>query len=371
MNLAPTVAASRGAQGALVTARQVSCQVSLPASWTSTIAKNQTALVTRPGLAASPYGPVPFAVTATGVSYFADFASANWAGIVEVTRATGAMQQIYQFPSRSAEVYQGAFDGRWLVWTLSDTTLDPDPATLMAWDATSGQVSTLVPYAGSSSDIDFALATSGDPARDGLVAWTIVPDLVAGGGFSVEDLASGRTESIHTGGAANTGTFLGDRYVYDSGTSHLAYHALATPSWRPTNLPAGLRRALQRSLVDRALAAVSSRGVAWTAENGPVTWWPSAARGPEQLAVNGGEVMSFLQIGSVVLWGVYGTGDMYVADTRTLSYARLPMRWGSGFATNQELLLLWSPRPNEKADPVATSSFIDPASLPRLPSCHP
>ncbi|MGC1406054.1 MAG: hypothetical protein WA938_04880 [Candidatus Dormiibacterota bacterium] len=351
---------------ASLSARDVSCKVSLPTTWSEAITTNETEVVPLGT------GPIPFAVSADGLSYFADDYSTDWSGIVEVKRVGGATREVYEFPSPSYQVYQGAYDGRWLVWTLSATSVNPVPATLMAWDSVTGRLTTLVRDAGSSSDISFALASSGAQARDGLLAWTIIPDLVRGGGFSVWSLSRGAGASIHTGGSPGGGEFIDDHYLFVYFERSLHYGALTTPSWQRAPEPAALKVHLERAYGDSGSAAVSvtSRDVVWVDPGGVVSQWQSSARAPQEIAAGMRSVENLTQAGTAILWTQSQSGDVYVFDRRSNSYARLPIRLGSYFANGNEVTLSWSPHPLlQKADPVITSSFLDIASLPRLPGC--
>jgi hypothetical protein len=363
----PARLSAPNAELARLSARAVSCEVSLPTTWSEALTRNETAVVPLGT------GPIAFAVSANGQNYFADYYATNWSGIVEVSIPSGAFRQVYEFPSDTYQVYQGAFDGRWLVWTLSATTVNPDPATLMAWDSLTGRVTTLVPYAGSSSVINFTLASSGSQARDGLLAWTIIPDLVRGGGFSVWSLSSSKGESVHTGGSAAVGEFIGGRLFFVYVEKAIHYGALSTPSWRHVAEPAALKLHVTRAYEDSGSAAVSvtARDVVWVDPGGVLNEWPADATAPQVVAVRLGPVEDLTQAGTAILWTEARGGDEFMLDTRSNSYARLPMRWGYYFANGSELTLSWSPNPLlQKAHPVLTSSFIDVTALPKLPDCR-
>ncbi len=339
------------------------CQVPLPRQWLAEFARNRTPV------AALASVPLAFAVGPGGERYFAEYYSPSWSGIVEVARGSGAMQHIFQFPSAQYAVVSGAFDGRWLVWTLSSTRVNPVPATLMDWNSRSGRVSTLVPYAGSGTDITFTLDTTPPGAEQGWLAWTIIPGGVGGGGYFLADLSQGTSYELHIGGPPGFGFFVGDLFIYDVGGLHpgTGDGAIRMGSWTKSSVPETLAArllALRLGLV----ASMDPSGAAWSDAAGQLRLWSAGEPAAVRLDVGTG-ISDLVQAGPYVIWG-YSSGAEYVADLATGSYARLPLSNASDLAAGDAVLFTWSPSPDtQKAHPLYTSSILNTGSLNPLPRC--
>jgi hypothetical protein len=339
------------------------CRVPLPKPWLAELTRNQTPVT---GVTSV---PLAFAVAPDGMSYFADYYSPAWSGVVEVTRASGAMRHIYQFPSSQYTVVSGAFDGHWLVWTLSATNVNPVPATLMDWNSQSGKVSILVPYAGSASDITFALDLTQPGAGHGWLAWTIIPGGVGGGGYFLADLSQGSSYQLHVGGPPGFGFFVGDLFIYDIGGLHPRNvgGAIKMGSWAKSPVPKKLASQLHAVRLG-SIASLDGGGAAWSDEAGQLHLWPVGTHAAVKLDIGTG-ISSLVQVGPFVVWG-YSSGDDYVANLATGSYAKLPISDATAFAAGEAVLFTWSPSPaTQKAQPLYTSSTLDIGNLEPLPRC--
>ena len=339
------------------------CRVPLPRQWLAELARNQTPVS---GVTSV---PLAFAVGPGGVSYFADYYSPAWSGVVEVARASGAVQHIFQFPSSQYTVVSGAFDGRWLVWTMSETNVNPVPATLMDWNSQSGKVSTLVPHAGSASVINFALDTTPPGAGQGWLAWTILPGGVGGGGYFLADLSQDTSYQLRIGGPPSFGFFVGDLFIYDVGGLHprTVDGAIKMGSWAKSSVPERLASRLH-ALKLGLIASLDSSGAAWSDVAGQLHLWSVGEPAAVKLEIGAG-ISDLVQTGPFVIWG-YSSGSEYVADLTTGSYARLPISNATAFAAGGAVLLTWSPSPGtQKAHPLYTSSILDTGSLNPLPRC--
>ena len=339
------------------------CQVPLPRQWLAELAGNRTPVS---GVSSV---PLAFAIGPGGGSYFAEYYSPAWSGVVEVARGSGAMRHIFRFPSSQYAVVSGAFDGRWLVWTLSETRVDPVPATLMDWNLRSGQVSTLVPYAGSASVITFTLDTTAPGAGEGWLAWTIIPGGVGGGGYFLADLSQDTSYQLHIGEPPGFGFFVGDLFIYDVGGlhPHTVDGAVRMGSWTKSSVPEKLASRLH-ALRFGLVASLDPSGAAWSDSVGQLWLWSVGEPAAVKLQIGTG-VSDLVQAGPYVIWG-YSSGSEYVADLASGSYARLPISNASDFAAGDAVLFTWSPSPaTQKAHPLYTSSVLITGSLNPLPRC--
>ncbi len=350
------------------------CQVPLPRSWSAALSQNQT-----PVTAETVATPLAFAVAPDGASYFADFYSSSWSGIVEVGRASGSLQRVYQFASATDEVLSGAFDGRWLVWTLSTTTTNPRPASLMDWNAQTGRVATLVPTSNPFTAIYFTLDATSPAGGQGWLAWTVLPQGVGGGQYFLGDLSSGKQRALPLVTLPGYGYFVGDLFVYavppasaNREPSPLpspksTYGAVSMTSLTATPVPAELvpeLDAVRNSLVSSWVAGTT----VWSKQSGTLDFWPGGRSAAFSLSI-GQAIDGVAQAGPLVTW-TDGDGSMYIADLRSGSFARLPMTWGGENGSAGALLYTWSPSPlTQKISPLYTSSILDVASLPPLPHC--
>ena len=350
------------------------CQVPLPRSWSAALAQNQTPVTT-----VTAATPLAFAVAPDGASYFADFYSSSWSGIVEVHRASGSVQRVYQFPSATAQVMSGAFDGHWLVWTLSTTKTNPQPASLMAWNSQTGRVATLVPTSNPFTAIYFTLDATSPAGGRGWLAWTVVPQGVGGGQYFLADLSSGKQRALPLVTLAGYGYFVGDLFVYavpppsaDREPTPLPspkskYGAVSMTSFTATSVPAQLipeLEAVRTSLVSSWVAGTA----VWSKQSGTLDFWPGGRSAAFSLS-SGQAIDGVAQAGPLVTW-TNGDGSMYIADLRSGSFARLPMTWGGENGSAGAILYTWSPSPlTQKISPLYTSSILDVASLPPLPHC--
>ncbi|MGH7642209.1 MAG: hypothetical protein ACRENX_04215 [Candidatus Dormibacteria bacterium] len=351
------------------------CAASPSAAWST--AFEEAKAITQPA------DEAPFAIAPDGKSYFADRYTGSWSGIVRVDLTTGATEEVYAFPNAGIGVFKGAFDSRWLVWTLTAIGSGiSNPYVLMAWDSETGKVTTL------SSDgdggYDFVLPDSGLAARLGLLAWISFPrSNEVSGKTTVLDLLSASRRSLTTGGSA-LGFFSGRRYIFArvSGGAHpkgewlrgsgsLSVDAVLARQWHSTRAPEGASAVFH--LADHQghfLAFPESwSGLPWSTTRA-LYFWPG--RGGDVYEFSTGAAGSpgvAVADGNLIGWASPQGGD-YVASLASGSYllatGQTPTTaYGLALAHDEMLL---SQTPLSSAQPVTTAFVVGGAPLP-FPAC--
>jgi hypothetical protein len=339
------------------------CQVPFPSAWTAALARSRTAATT----------DYIFAVAPDGSAYFTEVHSPSWAGLVEVDRASGVTTPIYQFPSSSYQVAQGAFDGRWLVVSLSTSPSSPGASSVIAWDAQTRRITTIVPYDGAATDISFSLDTAPPGTSQGWLEWTIVPGGVGGGGYFLADLSAGTQHQLHVGGPPGPAYFVGPLFVYDvvSPQGAVAEGAIDMGSWKSTTMAPSLIPKL-KAAADNGVGSISSYGAAWASLSGALIIWPQGTAGPTQSTVELGQgIDSVIQAGPMLVFSNGTTGAQYLVDITSDAYTQLPSDWsGTATAGNQMVFISHASSGAGKAGPTVTGmAILDVADLPSLPRC--
>ena len=220
--------------------------------------------------------PNRLAVSPDGSEYFSTTYSSAWSGIVGVCPATGKVDQISQFPDATMfqdQVLSAAFDGQWLVWTESSTLQLPWLSALMACNAGTNQVTTLVDLSLPSGLSARSASASLGPGvfdraiADGVLTWAQSTGRRTTGRLSDWNTP---TDRIVFQGGAGIPVCWGSRILIPGGalrTNRLV--AYSNRTGKLIDLPSGLRRA--RGVAVGAPSATPAEGF-WTDGSSTATW---------------------------------------------------------------------------------------------------
>jgi hypothetical protein len=310
----------------------------------------------------------PWSLAHDGRSFFATVYSAEFSGVARIDATTGRMTEIRAFPNPARDQADGAFDGRWLVWSEYHGLDSFDDFTVWAWDSRTGGVRQ-IGAANRSPDAAFWPSPWRQPdVRGGIATWT--QGSGSGGRTDVHayDLRTGLDRIVRTGLAQ--GSFL------------LAGQVVAWPESATSGAATTMRLASavtgRRVRVPRALRAV--RGVSGLATDGgriaypsaPYTslWWsPSLHERPRRLvAVRGYDhIDNSVQIGGrYVGFGIQPR--VFVGDTRTRRYVEITAHGGWTRVDATSLLVLYATG-SKALDAPAPIAFVPLRDLPPMPPC--
>lgn len=303
------------------------------------------------------------ALSANGSEYFAGSYSSAWSGVVGVFPATGKGVEISQFADPDADqVWPGAFDGRWLVWSESDTLQDPVPVTVLAWDS---RTNTLVTVSNTPSSARLSGITGADAAalKNGALVWTQITGEQSTVHLSNLDT---QTDRIIFRGQAGSPVFWGTKILFSIGhQSENRLVAYSSRTGQPSELPPGL--VAVRGIT--ALAATPAE-VVWTEADGTSTWvWRAGYEKAEEVGSDyQGASQPAALADSDFVWTT-GQSSM-IADPRSGSVAVFPTGYGVIVANGDFVLTGHTPPGESKASrmPVVIS-VLDVSKLPALPRC--
>ena len=310
----------------------------------------------------------PWTLAHDGRSFFATVHSSKFSGPARIDATTGRLTEIRAFPDPAHDQADGAFDGRWLVWSEYHGFDSFDDFTVWAWDSRTGQVRR-IGAANRAPDGAFWPSPWRQPdVRDGIATWT--QGSGPGGRSEVHayDLRSGSDRIIRTGSAQ--GSFL------------LAGHVLAWPESTASGTATTMRlaaavtgRRVRVPLALRTLRGVSAlvtdgRRVAYPSARYTSLWWsPSLQSRPRRIvAVRGHDhIDNSVQIGGrYVAFGIQPR--VFVGDTKTHRYVEIAAHGGWTRIDASSLLVLFATG-SKALDARAPIAFVPLRDLPPMPAC--
>jgi hypothetical protein len=336
----PTTSPNASATTAAPTA---SCQVGLPAAWTAALAAGK--LTSTPG-----EDQQVIASSADGASLFVQ-ATKGGKRTLDWVRRTGRSTVMQVTDPVNDQFIEGGFDGRWVVFGVSDNPQAEGSATVYAWDSRTGGAPRKL------SD-----GAAGPVVHGGKAAWV---DAYSNQ-VHLYDLASGRDirlPAIRPGLAFFTDSWL----VWEDGSDHASrrLHAVDPATAAPVTLPPTLSSTTSLRYVNGG-----GQTVVWTLWDGDAPgrtlmgWRPGWAK-PRPLAVTpdpvewpsvSGDLASFIE-----------NTTTYVADLRSGSYTRFPPNVSYLRVVGDALVVSYATANNRIAD---TISVVKASQLPPLPKCN-
>jgi hypothetical protein len=310
----------------------------------------------------------PWTLGHDGRSFFATVHSPEFAGVARIDAATGTETEIKAFPDPAHDQADGAFDGRWLVWSEYHGFDSFDDFTVWAWDSRTGGVRR-IGAANRAPDGAFWPSPWRQPdVRGGIATWAQGSGPDGRTAVHAYDLRARRDRIIRRGAAQ--GSFL------------LAGHVVAWPESAAGGAAATMRLASavtgRRVRVPRALRTLrgvsglvtDGRWIAYPSARYTSLWWsPSLQRRPHRIvAVRGYDhIDNSVQIGGrYVGFGIQPR--VFVGDATTHRYLEITAHGGWTRLDSTSLLVLYATGSKALAAraPVA---FVPWRDLPSIAAC--
>ena len=142
---------------------------------------------------------VPLGVTADGTTAFVSAWSPGFAGVAALSLGTGRLRPIARFPDPAKDQADGAWGGRWLVWTQTTSLTSLDSFSIRAWDAVTGRTMLLGHSLGGPGGTPWPSPWHAPAVSGRFAAWAqgSGPDGVVQ--IRLADLRTGRVRVIVTG----------------------------------------------------------------------------------------------------------------------------------------------------------------------------
>ncbi|MGZ4333651.1 MAG: hypothetical protein ACXVRJ_05195 [Gaiellaceae bacterium] len=311
---------------------------------------------------------VPFALAHDRRSFFAAVHSRRFSGVAEIDARTNAVKHIKAFPGPAEDQADGAFDGRWLVWSEYHSLTSPGDFTVWAWDSRSGQV-TKIGAARRSPGREFWESPLQAPAAlDGVATW--VQGTGPGGiaAVHVYDLRTGHGTIIRRGHAQ--GSFLFARRLVgwpeSPGPGRVTRMRVASAvTGRSGKVPRALR-------VLEGVSGLATDGHRIAYPNAPYRslWWsPSLHRRPSKIvtAPSQDHIDDSVQVaGRYIGFGIWPR--LFVADTKTHRYVQVA-RHGGWIDLDRTTLLVASGSRAKAIHPHLRIALVPLGKLPPIPAC--
>jgi hypothetical protein len=289
--------------------------------------------------------------------------------VVSVT-PQGSITRIRAFDNPATDgVADGAFDGRWLVWSECHSLEDCGDWDIRAWDSNSGQVIDIAAAPRVvGATVQGPLAVQGPVVSEGKAAW-VQANQSGQAEVHLYSLVERRDRVLSAGKAASLPVFWGSKLLWwerDIPGQRLGHFAMA-------DVMTGEQLALPEPLASiRSLGslAASNELLAWTGDNRSLSVWrPGEAEASQIFTADMGDYVEFIAIaGDLVTWG--GTETQWAADLRSHSVTRVTQQYGWRY-TNGNTLVVTQPIA-EKAQTkgyISEVDVVDATRLPPLPAC--
>lgn len=310
----------------------------------------------------------PWTLAHDGRSFFATVYSPRFSGVARISATAKRMTRIRAFPDPANDQADGAFDGRWLVWSEYHGFTGFDDFTVWAWDARTGKVRQ-IGAATQAPDGQFWPSPWRQPdVRGGFATW------VQGSGpegqttVHVYDLRTGRDRVVHEGHAQGSFLLHGHLVAWPESPARGAETRISVASG-VTGASVPTPRAL-RVLSGVSGLATDGRRIAYPNASYTSLWWSPSLRGrPRRIVAARGydHIDNSVQIGGRYI-GFGIQPRVVLADTRTRRYLTLTAHGGWTRLDARSLLVLYAMR-SKALDARATIAFVPLRDLPPLPAC--
>ena len=312
---------------------------------------------------------VPFALAPDHRSFFAAVYSQRFSGVARIDSRTNAIEPIKAFPAPAKDQADGAFDGRWLVWSEYHSLTSSDAFTVWAWDSRSGQVRQIGAATRAPNGDFWPSPLRAPDALAGTATWVqgSGPDGIAT--VHVYDLRTDRGTVIHRGHAQ--GSFLFARHLVGWPESpapgrETRMHVASALTGRRREVPRALRTL--RGVSD--LATDEHRLAYPSAAYRSIWWSPSLRRRPREIvtAHPGDHVDDSVRIsGRYIGFGIWPR--LFVADTKTRRYVQVGAH-GGWIDVGGTSLLVVSASPGKAIHPLLRIALVMLGKLPPIPRCR-
>ena len=306
---------------------------------------------------------IPFAAGTDTSTFFAEFYSSAWSGVVSISAPSGHITKIADFKDGAVDqAYTGGFDGRWLVWAELLSQTDWNDWQIWAWDSATSDLFEIgspavvggAPVSGPFLQVAFA---------NGRAAW--VQANASGAGevhlYSLRD----RHDQVVGSGATNPVAFWGRDLLWQhidvTGQSgHI--NMMDVDTGLSANVPGPLA-----SVHHLAFLAASNDLVTWT--DGQSIWAFRSEDPMASLVYNQSNYSAgYLAIaGELITWT--GSAGPLALDLRTSSVVSLTGGNGDRFTQNDAMVIYWPVSQTRSASTAFNVSVVDASKLSALPSC--
>jgi hypothetical protein len=311
---------------------------------------------------------VPFALAHDHRSFFTAVYSHRFSGVAEIDARTDAVKEIRAFPDPAEDQADGAYDGRWLVWSEYHSLTGAGDFTVWAWDSRSGRV-TQIGAARRSADGEFwESPLRAADALDGIATWVqgIGPHGITA--VHVYDLRTDHGAIVHRGHAQ--GSFLFVRHL-------VAWPESPGPG-RVTRMNVASALTGRRGKVPRALRtlkgvsglATDGNRIAYpTAQYRSIWWSPSLRLKPRRVVTARAQdrIDDSVQVGGRYIgFGIWPR--LFVGDTKTRRDVQIGRHGGWTLLDGTTLLVASGPR-TKTIHPRLRIAFVPLGRLPPIPAC--
>jgi hypothetical protein len=310
----------------------------------------------------------PWALAHDGRSFFATVYSRSFSGVATIDARTSRLTRIAAFADPAKEQADGAFDGRWLVWSEYHGFDTFDDFTVWAWDSHTGEVRRIGAAARAADGEPWPSPWRQPDVRDGIATWVqgSGPDGLAA--VHVYDLRGRRDRVVHHGRAQGSFLLSGHVVVWPESPAlggPTTMRVASTLTGRPLAAPRALR--LLRGV--SGLVTDGRRIVYPNAAYTSLRWSPSLRATPRRILTVGGShhVDNSVQVGGrYVGFGI--EPRVFVGDTRTHRYVQIASRGGWTRLDATSLLVLYATG-SKALDARAPIAFVPLRDLPPVPAC--
>jgi hypothetical protein len=311
---------------------------------------------------------VPWTLAHDGHSFFATVRTPSFSGVARISATSKIFTKIKAFPDPNNDQADGAFDGRWLVWTEWHGFDSYNDFTVWAWDSRSGQVRKIGQATRGPDGRFWTSFWRQADVREGIATW------VQGSGpdqatqLHVYDLRTGVDRILRSGHPLSPFLLTGQLVVWPEqpfpgakARMQLA-HAL---TGKVVTAPRALR-----GLRDVFGLVTDGRRIAYP--NGPYTslWWARSLRqAPTKIVTAKGanHIDNSVQIGGRYI-GFGIQPRVFVGDVKTGRYVQISRRGGWTRIDSKSLLVLYATG-SKQLDAVAPIAFVPLRELPPMPAC--
>jgi hypothetical protein len=311
---------------------------------------------------------VPWTLAHDGRTFFATVYSTSFAGVARIDVQTQKLTRIRAFPDPTDYQADGAFDGRWLVWSEYHGFDSFNDFTIWSWDSSNGTVRQIGSARHSPHGAFWESPWRQPDVRSGIATWAqgSGPDDLTD--VHVYNLRTGQDRVVHEGHTQGPFLLAGHLAAWPESFARGAETRMNVASTL-TGKPAPLPRALRRL---HGVSGLTTDGRRIAYPDGPYKslWWsPSLRALPRKIVAAKGadHVDNSVQIGGrYVGFGIQPR--VFIGDLKARRYIEIIAHGGWTRLDSKSLLVLHAT--GAKAlDAVAPISFVALRDLPPMPAC--
>lgn len=300
---------------------------------------------------------VPLGVTADGTTAFVSAWSPGFAGVAALSLGTGRLRPIARFPDPAKDQADGAWGGRWLVWTQTTSLTSLDSFSIRAWDAVTGRTMLLGHSLGGPGGTPWPSPWHAPAVSGRFAAWAqgSGPDGVVQ--IRLADLRTGRVRVIVTG-HVQAPFFDGNLVVWPASArpgTLTSLHAYDVTTGKAVALPPVLRgvRGTDFVVTDGTRTAYFDPGLR------RLSYSPAQAKAAAVvLRLTGGQEFSNLGMASGALaWTT--TKATYLASTTSGRYVQVTPAYGFAVTGAGSAVLVSDAPASRSAHPALALHVLD------------